>query len=291
MQLGKIGVWSFLDGMSSAQMAQFAQRIEKSGYGALWVPEAFGRNSLVSSSWLLANTQNLVVATGIANIYARDPMAAIGAQYGLNEQSGGRFLLGLGVSHKPLVSDARGHSYGKPLASMRNYLEAMAKVEYTSPPPPEKPLTVLAALGPKMLQLSSDLADGAHTYNVTPEHTAQARAIIGPGKLLCVEQMLIAESDPTKARAIARTSLAPYLPLPNYANNWRRLGFVDDDLVNGGSDRFIDAIIAWGDDKALAARVQAHFANGADHVCVQLLGESPIPDSATLERLAPVLMG
>ena len=286
MKLGKIGVWAFMDTMTAPQMAEFAQRVEGAGYSALWIPEAWGRNALVSCGWLLANTQKLIVATGIASIYARDSMAAVGAQYGLNEQSGGRFLMALGVSHKPFVSDIRGHDYGKPVASMRAYLEAMAKVEYTAPPPPEKPLTLIAALGPKMLELAREQADGAHPYNVPPEHTAQARAILGPDKLLCVEQMVVAETDPAKARAVARASLAVYLSLPNYANNWRRLGFEDADFADGGSDRLIDTVIAWGDDDALAARVQAHFDKGADHVCIQLLSESPVPDIATLERLA-----
>ena len=290
MKLGKIGVWAFMDGMTAPQMATFAQRLEAAGYSALWIPEAWGRNTLVSCGWLLANTSKLVVATGIASIYARDPMAMVGAQYGLNEQSGGRFLLGLGVSHKPFVKGARGHEYGKPVATMRAYPETMQAVDFTAPPPPEKPLTLLAALGPKMLELSRDMADGAHPYNVTPEHTKIARDAIGPDKLLCVEQMVVAETDPVKARAIARASLALYMGLPNYSNNWRRLGFGDADFADGGSDAFIDAMIAWGDDAAIKARVDAHMANGADHVCIQLLGESPVPDIDTLERLAKILV-
>lgn len=290
MKLGRIGVWAPMDGMTAPQMATFAQRVEAAGYSALWIPEAWGRNTLVSCGWLLANTSTLVVATGIASIYARDSMAMVGAQYGLNEQSGGRFLLGLGVSHKPFVKGARGHEYGKPVATMKAYLEAMKAVDYTAPPPPEKPLTLLAALGPKMLELSRDLADGAHPYNVTPEHTKIARDILGPGKLLCVEQMVVAETDPVKARAIARASLALYMGLPNYSNNWRRLGFGDADFADGGSDAFIDAMIAWGDDAAIKARVDAHMANGADHVCIQLLAESAVPDIDTLERLAKILV-
>ncbi len=290
MKLGKIGVWAFVDGMTAPQMATFAQRLEAAGYAALWIPEAWGRNALVSCGWLLANTSKLVVATGIASIYARDSMAMVGAQYGLNEQSGGRFLLGLGVSHKPFVKGARGHEYGKPVATMKAYREAMQAVDFTAPPPPEKPLTLLAALGPKMLELSRDLADGAHPYNVTPEHTKIARDIIGPDKLLCVEQMVVAETDPVKARAIARASLAIYMGLPNYSNNWRRLGFGDADFADGGTDAFIDAMIAWGDDAAIKARVDAHMANGADHVCIQLLGESAVPDIDTLERLAKLLV-
>lgn len=286
MKLGKLGVWAFMDGMTSPQMAAFAKRMEGAGFSALWIPEAWGRNSFQSASWLLANTERLVVATGIASIYARDPMAAAGAQYGLNEQSNGRFLLGLGVSHKPMVSDIRGHDYGKPVATMKAYLEGMSQAQYNAPPPPEKPVTVIAALGPKMLELARDHADGAHPYNVTPAHTKIAREILGPGKLLCVEQMVVAETDPAKARAIARASLALYLELPNYRNSWKREGFEDADFENGGSDRLIDANIAWGDDEVIADRVAQHLAAGADHVCIQLLGESPVPDADTLERLA-----
>ena len=173
-------------------------------------------------------------------------MAMANAQRGLNEQSGNRFLLGLGVSHKPMVSTMRGHAYGKPVATMRAYLEAMRAAPYAAPPPSETPRTVLAALGPKMLALAAEMTDGAHPYCVTPEHTAEARRILGPGKLLCPEVMVLLETDPAKARAAARTALSSYIQLENYANNWRRLGFTDDDLAGGGSDRFVDANIAWG---------------------------------------------
>ena len=292
MDLGKLGVWAYVDGMNAGDVARFAQRMEAAGYGALWIPEATGRNSLVSCGWILANTTRLVAATGIANIYGRDPLSMKAAQYALNEQSGGRFLLGLGVSHAPLVAGVRGHEYGKPLATMRAYLEGMAAAPYHGPPPPETPLTVLAALGPKMLDLARDKADGAHPYNVPPEHTAEARRILGPGKLLAVEQMVVTETDPGKARAIARETLALYLGLPNYCNNWKRLGFEDADFADGGSDRLIDTVIAWGDDDVLAARVRAHRDAGADHVCIQLLqagGPFGTPDTATLERLAALL--
>lgn len=289
MNLGRLGVWAFLESMSANEMAEFARGVERAGYSALWMPEAMGRNALVASSWLLANTERLVVATGIANIYARDAMAMAAAQKQLNEQSGGRFLLGMGVSHAPLVDSVRGHDYGKPVATMRAYLEAMARAPYVAPPPAEKPRTLLAALGPKMLELARDMADGAHPYNVPPEHTAQARKILGSGKLLCVEQMVVAETDAGRARQIARASLAPYVPLPNYFRNWERLGFDQSDFANGGSDRLIDAIIAWGDDDAIARRVREHWAAGADHVCIQVLTESGQTDLAVLERLAAKL--
>src|SRR6267142_6198082 len=196
MELGKLGVWVGMDGMSAAQAAAFAKRVEEWGYGALWIPESRGRNALVHSSWLLAHTERLAVATGIANIYARDPMAMANGQRTLAEQSGGRFLLGVGVSHRPMVEGLRGHSYGKPVSTMRAYLQAMREAPYQAPEPPEQPLTVVAALGPRMMALSGERADGAHPYNTTPEHTAQARSILGPGKLLCPEVWVVLETDP-----------------------------------------------------------------------------------------------
>src|SRR3984893_10009174 len=160
MKLSKHGVWAGMDAFTAPEAAAFAKRVEAWGYGALWIPEAMGRNSFVHAAWLLANTTTLVIATGIANIYARDWVAASSAQKALSEQSGGRFLLGLGVSHTPLVEGFRGQHYGKPVETMRAYLEGMKKSRYTAPPPPEPPQTVIAALGPKMLALSAEQADG-----------------------------------------------------------------------------------------------------------------------------------
>jgi probable F420-dependent oxidoreductase len=286
MQINKLGVWAGTDHLSASNAADFARRIEAWGYGALWIPEALGREVFSASAWLLANTSALIVASGIANIYARDPLASAAAQKGLNEQSGGRFLLGLGVSHVPLV-EVRKHAYGKPLATMRAYLRGMAEADYRGIAPPAPPKTVLAALGPKMLELSAELADGAHPYNVPPEHTRQARRILGAGKLLCVEQAAILETNAADARAIARRFLAFYFGLPNYVDNWRRLGFTDPDFAGGGSDRLIDAIIVWGDEKAIRARIQEHWQAGADHVCVQAVGPTLLPDERLLALLAP----
>lgn len=288
MQLGKLGVWSSVDHLGASDCAAFAKSVEDWGYDALWIPEAVSRNAFVSSGWLLANTKRLVVATGIANIYARDAQASFAAQSGLNELSGGRFLMGLGVSHAPLVEEMRGHSYGRPVASMRAYLEAMSKALYLAPPPPERPLTVIAALGPKMLELSGTHADGAHTYNVTPEHTADARRILGSGKLLCVEQKVVLESDPARAREKGRATLKIYLGLRNYQENWRRQGLTENDWAGDGSDRLIDAMVAWGDEAAIRERLQQHWDAGADHVCVQALTEIMGPsDESLLALLAP----
>ena len=289
MELGRLGVWASLDGLSAHDTAAFAQRVERHGYGVLWTPESRGRNVLSHAAWLLARTERLVVASGIANIYARDAMAMANAQRGLNEQSGNRFLLGLGVSHVPLVSTLRGHAYGKPVPTMRAYLEAMAAAPYQAPAPQQTPRTVLAALGPQMLALAAAQADGAHPYNVTPEHTEGARRVLGTGKLLCPEQMVVLETDPARARRGARAALAHYLALENYVNNWRRLGFGDADFAGGGSDWFVDAMVSWGDESAIRRRIQEHRDAGADHVCIQPLhpdGGRQI-DERILELLAP----
>ncbi|HMD67047.1 MAG TPA: TIGR03620 family F420-dependent LLM class oxidoreductase [Stellaceae bacterium] len=290
MELGKLGVWVGMDGMSAASAADFVRRVEERGYGVLWIPEGRGRNALVHASWLLSHTKRLIVATGIANIYARDAMATASGQRALAEQSGGRFLLGLGVSHRPMVEGLRGHSYGRPVATMRGYLQAMREAPYAAPELPEKPLTVVAALGPRMMALSGELADGAHPYNTTPEHTAQARTILGRGKLLCPEVWVLLETDRTKARSAARQALSRYLQLENYVNGWRRQGFGDDDLAGEGSDRFLDAMVAWGDEGAIRARIQQHWDAGADHVCIQSIspqGSREPTDERVLDLLAP----
>ena len=197
-----------------------------------------------------------------------------------------RFLLGLGVSHVPLVEELRGHRYDKPVATMRSYLDAMDQAPYGAAPPSVKPPRVLAALGPQMLRLAAERADGAHPYNTTPEHTAQARKLLGAAPLLCPEQAVILETNATKARAIARKFLDHYLTLPNYTNNFLRLGFSESDFANGGSDRLIDAVIAWGDLKAVLSRIEEHRSAGADHVCIQVLTEGqqdfPLSESRTI---------
>jgi probable F420-dependent oxidoreductase len=287
MRLTKLGVWAATDGLPAVQAAAFARHVESWGYSALWIPEAVGREVFGAAAWLLASTQALVVASGIANIYARDAVSAAAAQKGLNEQSGDRFLLGLGVSHIPLVEGVRQHQYGKPVATMRAYLQAMAAAPYRSVAPASVPKTVLAALGPKMLELAGERADGALPYNVPPEHTQRARALLPAGKLLCVEQAAILEPEPGEARSIGRQFLSLYMGLPNYVDSWRRLGFTDQDLAGGGSDRLIDAVIAWGDEKAIRARIEQHWQAGADHVCVQAVSRSGLPDERLLALLAP----
>jgi probable F420-dependent oxidoreductase len=291
VNIGKLGIWGLIDGMSATDTAAFAQRVEKWGYSALWLPEGPGRNPLVASAWLLANTKKLNLATGIAVTYARDAVAAMTGQYTLNEQSGGRFLLGLGVSHGPVVEGIWGQKYEKPIPTMKAYLDKMKSTKFLGPAPAETPKTVIAALGPQMMEVARTHADGAHPYNVTPEHTAFARKILGPGKLLCPEQMVILETDASKARAIGRRILGMYLTLPNYRNNFLRTGFTEADLDNGGSDKLIDRAIAWGDEGAIRKRIQEHWDAGADHVCIQTLPKEGMKmtkdDEKIFELLAP----
>ena len=269
MDLTKTGVWYFTDGMSASEAAESAQRIESLGYSALWIPETVGRHPFAHAAWLLANTSQLVVATGIASIYHREPGVTLAAQNTLAEQSGNRFLLGLGVSHKPMVEGVRGLTYGKPVTTMREYLEKMDASPYSGPKPASAPPRVIAALGPRMLELSRDACQGAHPYFTSPEHTAMAREVLGPDPWLCVEQKVILEEDPGKARGLARQTAQVYIGLPNYRNNWLRMGLEESDFDDGGSDRFVDATFAWGDAAAIRARIQAHYDAGATHVCIQ----------------------
>ena len=289
MELGKLGVWCFTDTLTPAQLTELAQRTERLGYAALWYPEALSYESFSLGGFLLHQTETLIIATGIANIYARDATAAKWGQHTLAKCYGGRFLLGLGVSHTPLVEDLRGHRSGKPVATMRAYLDAMDKAAASAPPLEDPPPTVLAALGPRMTALAAARTAGAMPYNVTPEHTARARALLGPDKWLCVEQKILLVQDPAKAREVARQTLAFYLPLPNYRNNWLRLGFSEEDLTDGGSNRFLDAMVAWGGKAAIQQRIQEHFDAGASHVCIQALHPDghPRPDLHALEALAP----
>jgi probable F420-dependent oxidoreductase len=292
MKLGKLAVWARFDTFDARNGAAFAQRVERWGYDAIWIPEAFGRDPLIGASWILANTTMLKVATGVANIYARDSLATVNAQYALAEQSEDRFLLGLGVSHIPLVEGVRGHKYQIPTAAMTAYLESMKTVTYGGPPPTGTPKTVIAALGPRMLEVAAKHADGAHPYNVTPEHTAEARRILGANKLLCPEQKVLFETDPATARGIGRGFLDGYLRLPNYRNNFLRMGFTEQDMENGGSNRLVDGIIAWGDEDQIRARIQAHWDAGADQVCIQSVPRDGHPlarqDERIFELLAPV---
>lgn len=274
VDIGRVGIWSgTLDTHPTVRVLEACKEIEAMGYSTLWLPEAVGRDPFVASANCLAHTDKLVLATGIANIYARDAMTMAACQKTLAEAYPGRFLLGIGVSHHHLVQHLRKHDYSKPYSYMRDYLDAMDSAMFMAAGPKEDPGRVLAALGPKMLELAATRASGAHPYLTTPEHTARAREIMGDGPLLAPEQMVVLEADAQKARAIARTMLTVYLRAPNYVRNLKTLGFDDSDWADPGdpSERLVDAIVAWGTAEEVAARVSEHFEAGADHVCIQVL--------------------
>ncbi|MCP5027631.1 MAG: LLM class F420-dependent oxidoreductase [Actinomycetia bacterium] len=275
IDIGTFGVWtSLLDLHPTSRVREVVAQLDEMGWGALWRPESAGRDPLVSAALWLDACPRMAVATGIAQTYARHPLTTMAASRTLDEAFPGRFLLGLGVSHAPMVEGVRGLDYSTPLGDMEAHLDAMDAAPFTGLGPDGRPPRILAALGPKMLALSAAKADGAHPYFTTPDHTALAREIIGPDKFLAPEHMVLVETDPERARRVARDNMARYLALPNYANNLKRLGFTDDD-VSSISDRLVDAIVLWGDLDSIVARVREHIDAGADHVCVQALVEDP----------------
>ena len=268
--------------------AAAAIELEALGYSALWIPDV-GGDLTGSLANLLGVTSTVTIATGILNVWMHTPADAAAAHARLTAEHGPRYLCGIGISHRPFIDmvNAPG-TYTKPVETMANYLDGLD----AAPTPIAVNDRLIAALGPKMLELARARTAGTHPYLVTPELTAQARAGIGPDRLVASEVGVVLETDPAKAREIARLHLQTYLGLPNYANNWKRHGFTDDDIANGGSDRLVDSLIGWGDEAAIAARVQQHRDAGADHVCVQVLTSDPT--SLPVEQwriLAPVLVG
>lgn len=285
--LGRVGIWSALDGLAAEKAVEFAVRVEELGYGALWVPEAVGRDPFATLGFLAARTTRLVLGTSIASVWGRTPTMMRAAANGLGELSGGRLVLGLGVSHQPMVEGVLKENYDKPLAKMSSFLDAYAAAVYMGPQPPQPVPVLIAALGPKMLELSRDKADGAYPYLVTPDHMAVARAALGPDKTIAVTCAVSLETDPSAAREAARGYLRVYLGLPNYLNNLRRLGFTDDDVAPPGSDRLCDAIVAWGGPDKANARIAEFHDAGADHVgVIPLLPNGFMPDPDTVEALA-----
>lgn len=264
MQLGRLGVWYPADRLNAAQLRDLLATIEGHGYTAFWYPEARGYESMSLASFLLAHSTRLVVGSSIANIYARGPFTAGRALATLSGLYSDRFILGLGVSHIPMVEKLHGQRYDKPIPTMRTYLDGI----YRDKSGPDDLPIVLAALGPKMLALAARTR-GAVPYNVTPAHTAQAAAILGSAKWLAVEQKVCLETDAARARALGRTEMARYMVLPNYRNNWLRIGFSEAELADGGSDRLIDAMVLWGDAETIKRGLRAHFDAGATHVCIQ----------------------
>ena len=288
-RLGRVGLWCNAPVFAPVENVRAGiAAVEELGFRALWFPESVGgRESLTTAAFLLSESSNLVACTGILSVYARDPMATRNGARTLADAHPGRFVLGLGVSHAPSVG-ARGHDYGRPVPTMRAYLDAMETAAY-QPPEPEPVPILLAALGPLMLKLASERTDGAHPYFVPVEHTAFARERLGEGPLLAPELAVVVAPDRATAREAATGYLDTYLALENYTNNLRRVGFVDDDLAGGGSDRLLDALVAWGDVDAIRTRVSEHLAAGADHVCIQ-----PLPAGQfqleQLRELAPALL-
>jgi probable F420-dependent oxidoreductase len=278
IELGRVGLWTSFDPQPASRVRELAAAIEEMGWPTVWFPESSGRDAFVTASLLLGATTTLNVATGIAQIHGRDPVTMAAAQKATYEAHDGRFLLGLGVSHARMIESVRRQPYDRPYSFMKDYLARMDEAPYKAYPLDDSPPRVLAALGPKMLALARDAAQGAHPYFVPPEHTAIAREAMGPGPLLAPEQMVLLDADATSARDAARSAMVRYLTLPNYTNNLRRLGFDEDDIA-GASDRLVDAIVAWGTIEQVADRVQAHLDAGADHVCVQAIateaGEVP----------------
>lgn len=290
-RLGRVGLWSFALQRLAARDEQAAARTyEQLGYPAIWIPESLGSKEVLAHAGLLLQaTEKIPIATGIANIHARDPMAMANGAKALAEAFPDRFVLGIGVSHAPSVA-TRGGDYGSPLTRMRQYLDAMEAAQYAAPEPdPPVPL-LLAALGPQMLELAAERADGAHPYFVPVEHTPIARRHLGPDACLATEVTAVLDVDREAGLRIARAFARNYLALPNYANNLRRLGWSDEDIANDGSDRLIDSVVAVGDVDAIVRRVNAHLEAGADHVCVQLRAEkSTDPAIAGYRELAAAL--
>ena len=287
MRLGRVGVWQGGYGPTAADDREMIAELESLGYASFWFGEApGGKEAFTRAATLLAASSTIVVGTGIASVWGRDPLNTASAIRTVGEAFPGRFIAGLGVSHPPAV-EARGETYRRPFSLMREHLAGMAAAHHESPAPTERAPVVLAALRPRMLELAGTAADGAHPYFVPVEHTAKAREIMGPDRLLAPELAVVLETDPTEARRLARLHTGSfYLQAPNYVENLKWLGWGDDDLDGGGSDRLVDAIVAWGDEAAIAARIREHLDAGADHVCIQPVTEiRPLFDGADSQAI------
>jgi len=274
--LGRIGLWTFaLDVQPMALAREAASEIESLGYGTVWLPEAVGREAFSSSACILSATKTLTVATGIASIAARTAMSMQAGWKTLSEAFPGRFVLGMGVSHSHMVTKLHKLTYDKPYSNMIEYLDVMDKSPYAAAAPTTPLYRMIGALGPKMLKLSAERGVGAHPYFTTPQHTAEAREILGAGPLIAPEIAVIFENDKDKARESARKYMGTYTRLPNYANNLKRLGFTDEDVTTQ-SEKLVDEIVTWGGLDKIAARIKEHHDAGADHVCVQVITHDPL---------------
>lgn len=282
-----VGIWSFqLRYGDGAEAADAARELESLGYRALWIPDV-GGDVLGAVENLLDATSEIQVATGILNIWMQDATDVAARRAGWPEEWRRRFVLGLGASHAPLIDHGHPGRYQRPYSTMVEYLDAL---DAADPPFPVE-ARVLGALGPRMVELSGERAAGAHPYFVPPEHVASVRELLGPSPSIAVELAVVLDTEASSARATARRHTATYVGLPNYTNNLRRFGFSDDDFADGGSDRLVDAIVAWGDTDAVAGRVADMFDAGADHVCVQVIGPDDSMPLDAWRRLAPVLLG
>lgn len=266
-----LGVILMTEPFRAAELVQVVRSIETLGYDSIWLPELFGREPIATAGYLLANTERIAIATGIANVYSRDAVAMAQARQTLAECSDGRFMLGLGVSNAG-VNSRRGHSWQPPLVKMTAFLDALAAAQVDSPVPLRPAPIHIAAHGPALQSLAAKRSDGVITFLMPAEHARQSRARIGAAPALSVVVPFLAEQDPTVARAKARAALAVYMPLDYYRREWRKLGFADADFANGGSDRLIDTLVAWGDADALRERVTAFSRAGATRVIVNPLG-------------------
>jgi probable F420-dependent oxidoreductase len=291
-RLGSVGVWSgALHAAAVADEPAAIRRIEELGYGSLWTGEGIGgKDAFAHAAIALASSSRIVFGTGIANVWARHPATMQGGAATLAAAWPGRFVLGVGASHAIMV-ERSGQVYANPVAHMARYLDEMDAAITESPATPVPFARVLAALRPRMLQLAREHAHGAHPYFVPPSHTPMAREILGADRLLIPEQAIVLITDPHEARRVARNHMALYLTLPNYVNSLRHLGFDEKDLAGGGSDRLVDAIVAWGDEQAIAERIAELRSGGADHVVVQPLADDLPGVLAQLQRLAPAIAG
>ena len=275
--------------MDREKLALLANNVEKFGFGSLWFPEATSFESFSLAAYLLANSNKLIVGTGIANIYARDAVTSAQGHDGLNALFKNRFILGLGVSHASFVEEIRGHKFGKPVSSMNEYLEKLENAGIDPNLRMEDRNIILAALGPRMLELAAAKSKGAIPYSVTPDYTAKAREVLGPKAWLCVEQKVCLTNTESEARNVARKQMGRYLRWPNYLNNWMRMGFKEADLEGHGSSKFLDAMVCWGSEKRIMSYLEEHFSSGADHVVVQALQPDGMEgtDFSVLQALAP----
>jgi probable F420-dependent oxidoreductase len=289
MDIGKVGAFCFLDAMTAEESAAFCRRVERMGYRVLWAPEAWGRDPFAQGGYLLAKTERLIYATGIANIWVRDPMTMAMAAKTLAEIAEDRFILGIGVSHRSLVEDLRGHKYTKPYSYMKEYIPRIKSALYRAVAPKTEPPLVVAALHPKMLALAAHEAHGTHTYLCLPEHTKHAREVMGPDAWVCPSVIVILERDAAKARARARQHLSFYAYQENYQRILLAQGLTRADFDNGCSDRLIDTMVAWGNEEQIRARIDAHLTAGANHVCLMPLrcDHDALPDERALEAFAP----